>query len=198
MLGVILAGGENRRFGSEKALVRLGDKLLIERILDSLKTALDEVVIITNSPRIYEHLGCTLLCDEIPGKGCLGGLYTGLRYSRGGSIFAVACDMPFLNGEFIKYMVGRSEGYDVVIPRTEALQPMHAIYSANCLPHMEDLMRRGNLKILDFFHKVRMKEIGPQDVARFDRRGIMFYNINTPQDLVEAERLFAGSSPISP
>ena len=198
MLGVILAGGQNRRYGSEKAFIRLGDRPLIEGILDTMKAALEEVVIITNDAANYRHLECEVLEDEIPGNGCLGGLYTGLKRSPSGEIFLVACDMPFLKREFIEYMQTRTDGYDVVIPRTEVLQPMHAIYATGCLPHIEALMREGNLKILDFFDKVRLKEVGSEEVARFDPRGIMFFNINTPQDLEEAERLHSASSTLSP
>lgn len=191
MTGVVLAGGQSRRFGSDKSFIRLGGKYLIERTLDALKAVLEEVIIVTNSPDNYQHLSYKLVQDIIPGKGCLGGLYTGIRHSSDGSIFAVACDMPFLNKEFIEYMLAKSQGYDVVIPRTEALQPMHAVYSAGCLPHMEALMREGNLRILDFFPDVRLKEIGPEEVARFDAQSLMFYNINTPEDLKEAERLYS-------
>lgn len=197
MTGVIMAGGMNRRFGSDKAFIRLGGKYLIEHIIDALRGVFDEVVIVTNSTTKYQQLGCTLLQDIFPGKGCLGGLYTGLKHSRDGKVFAVACDMPFLNKEFVEYMLGPFQGYDIVIPRYDALQPMHAVYSAGCLPHMEELMREGNLKILDFFDKVRIKEIGPEEIARFEPQGLMFYNINTPEDLKEAEKLYSRMHPIS-
>jgi len=189
--GIILAGGQNRRFGSDKAFIRLGGRYLIERILDTLKGVFDEVIIVTNSLQNYQQLGCKLVQDIFPGKGCLGGLYTGMKHSSSGSIFAVACDMPFLNGEFVEYLCRQARGYDVVIPRTAALQPMHAVYSSGCLPHMEELMEQGNLKILDFFHQVRVKEIGPEEVSRFDSKGLMFYNINTPEDFEEAQRLYS-------
>ena len=201
MLGVIQAGGQNRRFGSDKAFIQWGEAYLIQRTIEILKSVLEEVVIITNDHSVrYRELGCTLLKDMIPGKGCLGGLYTGINHSRDGKIFTVACDMPFLDRAFIEYMVNLEDrdNYEVIIPRTEVLQPMHAMYSDGCIPHIEALMRQGNLKILDFFDSVKLKEISPEVIARFDPQGLIFYNINTPENLEQAKKLRPGSEPTLP
>jgi molybdopterin-guanine dinucleotide biosynthesis protein A len=98
--------------------------------------------------------------------------------------------MPFLNRALISHLVSLSPGYDIVIPRTEdGLQPLHAIYSQKCLPFMEDLLRKGNLKIIDFFHRVKKREVPTEEIIPFDPELASFGNINTPEDLARIEGL---------
>jgi molybdopterin-guanine dinucleotide biosynthesis protein A len=71
-----------------------------------------------------------------------------------------------------------------VIPRTDdGLQPLHAVYSRKCLPFMEDLLRSGNLKILDFFPRVKKREVLTEEIIPFDPQLVSFLNLNTPEDL---------------
>jgi molybdopterin-guanine dinucleotide biosynthesis protein A len=130
--------------------------------------------------------------DLYPGKGSLIGIYTGLVHSANFLNLAVACDMPFLNLDLLRYMVNISPGFDVVIPRIgDQMEPLHAVYSRNCLGPMEKLIKQGNLKVTGFFDSVKVKYIEKEELDRFDPERLSFFNINTEADLERARILAA-------
>jgi molybdopterin-guanine dinucleotide biosynthesis protein A len=170
--GVIQAGGKSTRMGgTPKALMTLGGRRIIERVLAALEPAVDEILVVTNAPELYAFLGLPMVADVLPDHGSLGGIYTGLRAATGQAALTVACDMPFLVPEVARLVVARAAQGDVVIPRVGAqLETMHALYAKTCLPPMEECLRAGRLKITGFFDRVRVVEISEQDVARWGPR----------------------------
>jgi len=189
--GILLAGGESRRMGGiNKALLKIGDHSIVELVSHVLQEIFSEVLVITNSPRDFEFLELPMFRDIIPGRGSLGGLYTGLKACAGDYAFLVACDMPFLSKEAIMYILERAQGYDVVVPRISGmLEPLHALYSQRCLPYIEELLAAEDLKIIDFFHKAKVLEVPGEDLQQFDPQLLFIMNINTPDDLNEAREL---------
>jgi molybdopterin-guanine dinucleotide biosynthesis protein A len=187
--GVIQAGGKSVRMGgAPKALMTLGGRRIIERVLAALAPAVDDVLIVTNTPALYAFLGLPMVSDVLPDHGSLGGIYTGLHAATGGAVLTVACDMPFLSTDVARLVVARVGEGDVVIPRVGAqLETMHALYAKTCLPHMEDCLRAGQLKIIGFFHRVRVVEVPERELARFGDPAVIFMNVNTPEDLARAE-----------
>jgi molybdenum cofactor guanylyltransferase len=192
MTGIILSGGSSRRMGENKAFLRVGGERMIDRTVRLFRTLFREVLIVTVNPLDYLDQEAAIVTDIIPGKGALGGLYTGLFYSGDEYAFAAACDMPFLNGAFIEYMVARATGYDIVVPSLpDGLQPLHAIYSRRLLPLIRARLDRNLLKIAGFYPGQRILTISPDTVHPFDPAGRMFLNINTPRDVMN---LPAGNS----
>jgi len=187
--GVIQAGGRSTRMGgSPKALMTLGGRRLIERVLAALSPVVDEVLVVTNTPALYAFLGLPMVSDVLPDHGSLGGIYTGLRAATGEAALTVACDMPFLTPEVARLVVARAGEGDVVIPRVGAqFETMHALYAKSCLPPMEACLRAGQLRIVGFFDRVRVVEIPEHEVARFGDPSVIFMNVNTPEDLARAE-----------
>lgn len=187
---IVLAGGEGKRLGTDKGLLRIGGRMLIEGIVEKMAQIGDEVIIVTNSPQKYGHLEVRLVGDIYPGKGALGGIYSGLRAARSEYGLVVACDMPFLDLRLLRYMILLSPGQDVVIPRIgELTEPLHAIYSKQCLPPIGRLLSAGSLKIIDFFPEVRVRYVEEQEIKLFDPQCLSFFNINTPADLEKARSL---------
>jgi molybdopterin-guanine dinucleotide biosynthesis protein A len=191
--GVIQAGGRSTRMGGEpKALLELGGKRIIERVVDVLGGVLDELLVVTNTPDRYAFLGLPMVADAFPDGGALGGIYTGLRAAGGDAAFTVACDMPFLHPAIVRMVVDRASEGDVVIPRTgEQLETMHAVYAKACLPPMETRLRAGRLKIIGFFPDVRVVELDAAPMARHRAPEIAFMNVNTPAELARARALVA-------
>ncbi len=182
--GIILAGGKNLRMGKNKALLEVNGERIIARTKKLFLELFDEVLLVTNSLLDYLDLNLRMVADLYAGKGALGGIYTGLFHASHSHAFVAACDMPFLNKDLIKHLIDLSPGYDIVIPKTEdGWQPLHAIYSQKCLPFMEDLIRKDNLKIIDFFHRVKKREVLTDEILPFDPNLASFLNINTPDDL---------------
>jgi molybdopterin-guanine dinucleotide biosynthesis protein A len=182
--GIILAGGKNLRMGQNKAFLEVQGERIIDRIKRIFVEIFEEVLLVTNSPADYLNLNLRTVTDLYRGKGSLGGIFTGLFHASFSHAFVVACDMPFIKPALISHLAGLSQGYDIVIPRTDdGLQPLHAVYSRKCLPFMEDLLRSGNLKILDFFPRVKKREVLTEEIIPFDPQLVSFLNLNTPEDL---------------
>ena len=191
--GIILAGGKNLRMGKNKAFLEINGRRLIDRTKDLFLEVFDEVLLVTNSPREYVDLNLRMVADLIPDKGSLGGIYTGLFHSSHARAFVAACDMPFLNRSLIQHLIQRAPNFDIVIPKTDdGFQPLHAVYSQNCLPFMEELLRQNNLKIIDFFRRVEVCEVPMEEILPLDPDLRAFLNINTPEDFREIERSFSG------
>jgi molybdopterin-guanine dinucleotide biosynthesis protein A len=181
--GVILAGGKSSRIGEDKAFLLLEGKPLIEIMLDKLKTLFKSLLIITNKPQVYKKYGIKTYKDIIAEHGPLGGIYTALTKSRSAHSFIVACDMPFLNPDFVRYMLRKIDGFDVVIPRYRGqLEPLCTVYSKNCIPSIENEISKKNLKIRSFFPNVKVKVISEAEILKFDSEGKLFVNINTLPD----------------
>jgi len=190
--GVVQAGGKSTRMGGQpKALMQLGGRSIVERVVAALTPAVDDVMVVTNTPELYAFLGLPMVADVYPDHGSLGGIYSGLR-AAGEIAFTVACDMPFLHPEIVRLVVGRAGEGDVVIPRVgKQLETMHAAYSQACLAPIEARLRAGRLKIVGFFDDVRVVEIGEAEVARFRDPTVAFMNVNTPDELERARALVA-------
>ena len=105
MTGIILAGGKSSRMGTNKAFLTVGGERLIDRTVRIFKDIFHEVILVTNTPFDYLDQDCTIATDIIKGKGALGGIYTGLFFASHDHSFVSACDMPFLDKSFIKYMI---------------------------------------------------------------------------------------------
>ena len=195
MTGVIQAGGKSTRMGGEpKALMRLGGRRIIERVLGAIEGAVDEVLVVTNTPELYAFLRLPMVPDAYPDGGSLGGIFTGLKAAAGEAAFTVACDMPFVDPAVVRVVVSRAGEGDVVIPRVgDQLETMHAVYTKACLPPMEERLRAGQLKIVGFFDRVRVVEIPAGEIAAHGDPGVVFMNVNTPEELARA-RALAGES----
>jgi molybdopterin-guanine dinucleotide biosynthesis protein A len=179
--GVILAGGESRRMGRPKALLPIGDSTLIEAVLARLREACPEILIVTNTPELYRHLGIRLVPDALPGRQSLVGIFTGVLHV-GGPTFVCACDMPFLNPSLVRYLGSLAEGVDVVIPRNGGdYEPLHAVYTPACLePIRRGIARRG--RNTGFLPEVRVRTVEVEELRRFDPDLRSFVNVNTPKD----------------
>ena len=191
--GVIQAGGRSVRMGGRpKALIDLSGRPIIERVVAALSPAVDDMLIVTNTPELYEFLGLAMVEDVYPDHGSLGGIYSGLKAAAGGAALTVACDMPFLHPGVVQLVADRAGEGDVVIPRVGSqLETMHAAYAKACLPHIEERLIAGRLKIVEFFERVRVVEITEEDVARFRDPHVAFMNVNTPEELERARALAA-------
>ncbi len=194
--GVIQAGGRSTRMGGEpKALMDLGGKRIIGRIVDVLGSVLSDLLIVTNTPELYTFLGLPMVPDVFPDHGSLGGIYSGLKAANGEAAFTVACDMPFLKPEVVKLVVSRAGEADVVIPKVgNQHETLHALYAKTCLPHMEAVLQAKRFKVVGFFPHVKVLEIPEAEIARIADPSICFMNVNTPDELARARAILDSSS----
>ena len=114
---VILAGGESRRMGRDKAFLDLGGAPLVTRVIERVAPLCTEVILVANNASAYAPFGYPVVPDVYPGKGSLGGIFSGLQAAHEQYALAVACDMPLLNPELLSYLISLAPSFDVVIPR---------------------------------------------------------------------------------
>ena len=181
--------------GEDKRFLYVGERNLLERSCAVLREVFERVciVIAQDSPMLDAEV--PVMRDLLPGCGSLGGLFTGLQRATTPHVFLAACDMPFLNPEVIRYMVGRKDEADIVIGRWETrLHPTHAVYSQKCLGVMEAMIQGRDLRIqgLVAHASLRVHVIGENEVRQIDHDGRSFLNINTPSDLNKARSLGIG------
>jgi molybdopterin-guanine dinucleotide biosynthesis protein A len=190
---VVLAGGKGKRFGRDKLSEIIGGRTLLCRVVDTLGGMTGETLIVIGQGQPGPSLPegpARVTVDLYPEKSALGGIYTGLVVSRSLYSLVVAADMPFLNTALLRYMVSLAAGFDVVIPRVDgALEPLHAVYSKNCLDPMRRQIERGELKIRDALGLLKVRYVEKEEVERFDPDQMSFFNINTMADLNRARTL---------
>lgn len=202
--GVVLAGGDSRRMGENKAFLQVGGRRLIDRVLAAVKAVTDDVVIVTNTPEDYAGVGARRVRDKYPGTGALGGMYTGLRAAERPYCVVVACDMPFLNVDLLRYLFSYVDGYDAVIPyvgegeppagtdataKARDLHPLHAVYSKRCLAPIRRAIERDDLRTIAFLPEVDVCFVGRREIDPFDPQCLSFFNANTPEELRQAREL---------
>ena len=192
----IIAGGQSRRMGRDKAFVDLGGKPLIEHVIErSAELGLAETILITNKPAQHAHLGLPMYRDILPDKGSLGGIYTALVQAQNPDVLVLACDMPFVNTDLLRYMVGQiCADTDIVVPTVDGYpQGLHAIYKRTCIEPIAEQLAADRLKIIRFYDRMRVRYLDESDYAAFDPQGRSFANLNTPEELAEAERLLSAT-----
>lgn len=189
---MILAGGRSSRMGRDKAFLPLDGRPLIERVLERVAPLSDDLLLVVRQPESFRHLPCRVVEDRPGPRGVLTGLYSGLQAARHEWALAVACDMPFLNPRLIRYMAMLTAGHDVVVPQMgQFWEPLHAFYRRTCLAPMEELLRRGEQKIIAFFPQVRVRVVEEKDLDLLDPERLSFRNVNTPEDWEAIQRLYA-------
>ena len=192
--------------GEDKALKTFLGHPLIQRVIDRLSPIADEVIVTTNRPADYSFLNVPLISDLKPGRGALGGLYTAIASASHPFVAVVACDMPFASAAFFEaatqLMV--QEGADVAIARetsqaepvgkSQGYEPLHAVYRREtCLSAIEAAIAADQWKVIAWFPQVKVRVLTSDEVKRYDPTGLAFWNVNTPEEFKEAEKIARAS-----
>lgn len=180
---IVLAGGNSTRMGQNKALLKFGSKTLVELVVNKLRNLFAEIIIVTNYAESYPMLKSVRFekdCINTPVKNSLVGIYTGLLKSTNEYAFVVACDMPFLNEDLIKYMLAKLDKQDICVPYLqEHYQPLHAVYNKTCLEPIKNLLEIGDYKIINFYGDVNVVRIYEDEIIKIDPDLKSFMNVNT-------------------
>lgn len=195
---IVLAGGEGSRLKRDKIFETVGNRSLLERVVSVISSFNNDIIIVTSKgqsfPQLAGHPMLRIVTDIYPGRGVLGGLYTGLVTSNSLYNLIVASDMPFLNQALLRYMTKLVSGFDAVIPRLgNMVEPLHAVYSKSCMPPMEWLLKQGNLKTSNILPLIRVRYVEAQEIDRFDLKHLSLFNVNTESDLEKARELASGN-----
>jgi molybdopterin-guanine dinucleotide biosynthesis protein A len=189
--GVILAGGQATRYGGRaKGLERVGGRRIIDRVADALRAVSDDLLLIANDAAAAQWLpGVRTASDVRPGLGSLGGIYSAL-VRAGTPVLVLAWDMPFVPVGLLSALRHfGEEGRPFAVPTSgsrRGVEPLCAYYGLECARAIERRLDAGDLRVVSFFDEVA--EGARVDARAFGDPALMFMNVNTPDDLLLAER----------
>jgi len=187
--GIILSGGKSSRMGSDKGLLRLNEKSLIQYSIDALKEFCDKILICANKSG-YESFGYPILKDIYPDLGPIGGLYTGLSGSDTESNFILSCDMPFINPQTIIHLLSKRDERLASIPihSKKLIEPLCAGYSKTIIPELKKQIRIRDFKLMNLLKKVDVSWVKIDSGLEFYHPDL-FFNVNDQDSLEIAESI---------
>lgn len=186
----ILAGGESRRMGRDKALEPLAGRPVIGHVIGALEPLAKDVFIVANDYAAYGGFGLPVRADHYDFRASLVGVYSALASAAEDHCFVTACDLPFADPALVQYMSGLAAGYDAVVPVSHrGREPLHAFYSKSCMETMRAGIEGGDLAIRHALDKLKVREVTTEEMESVCNPAIVFLNINSPEDLKAAERL---------
>lgn len=184
----ILAGGQSRRMGTDKSLLKLNEKPLLAHVVERLTPLALPIMLVTNTPQHHAAFGLPMVSDVYPQRGSLGGLYTALHYSPAEYTLCVACDMPFLNVDLLRYLLTLCGDADAVVPHINgAYESLHAVYRRTSATLMQQQIEQQQLRIQHLYAHLRIRAVTADEVARFDPDYHSFTNLNTPDEAALAQ-----------
>jgi molybdopterin-guanine dinucleotide biosynthesis protein A len=204
----LLAGGKSSRMGRDKALLQISGAPMIRRTADLLTALVTKTTLVisanqsdnsddTHDTNRYSNFGLSMLTDSWPSAGPLGGIATALANAQSKWCLILACDMPFLTKEWLRFLLGQLEQteteapsqIDVIIPETlRGLEPLCAVYRTSCASILSATLDRGVRKVTNAIADLNLHRVAENEWRQFSPDGNLFGNLNTWQDYLEAQR----------
>ena len=191
ILGVVLAGGKSKRFGEDKSTIKLNDKTLIEHTLDKIKSKLNKIIIVSNDKVLKNYI---TINDCIDGQlGPLVGVLSAMKWIKDNNysynwIITFPCDTPFFNISIIDKFIEVSKLNDSLLYFAKSKEKRHNIFGLWSLKLIEtlemDIVKNNHRKVEKWANKIGVKTIN----ISYDNID-PFFNINTKEDLAEAEKI---------
>jgi molybdopterin-guanine dinucleotide biosynthesis protein A len=183
--GVIVAGGRASRMGGrDKAFAAIEGQPIAVRTVRLFQEVFPQVIVATNRPERFARLGVETVTDRHPGCGPLAGIHAAMLASRHPWVFVVACDMPGLDAEVIRWMLARPRTADAVVPRwDDDVEPLHALYAVHTLPQVERCLATGRHALREFLPAVRVDYVEERELRALRGAARSLLNVNTPEEL---------------
>jgi molybdopterin-guanine dinucleotide biosynthesis protein A len=201
--GFIQAGGRSSRMGTDKAWLEIENRPMIERLLAQARPAVNSLSIIVNAtnPHLqrYESLAesydAKVIHDLHDHRGPLGGIGTALAYCKNDryqSALILACDMPFITTEFLAFLIDlhQHEANQLTLPvdQQERLQPLAGVYSAACLPAVEQMLNADDLRVDNLCRRVQTRRVTFGEFASLTNAERLFVNVNSIEEYISIRR----------
>jgi molybdopterin-guanine dinucleotide biosynthesis protein A len=184
VVGFVVAGGQSRRMGRDKALLPWGDGTLLEHAIERLRTVTADVRILCGPDARYESHGLPLIPDAVAGHGALGGVFTGLLALAPSSLgLFLAVDLPAVPAALLEALVAAAPGFDAVVPVwPRGAEPLCAVYSESCREPIRRRLAAGEARMTSFWPELRVLQWGSAEIGRFGEPADLFANLNRPED----------------
>lgn len=183
---VILAGGKSTRMGFDKQLLKINERRLIDSLRKKLKTEFNEIIVVTNKSEYYIGLTDKITKDKIPNKGPLSGIHAGLVEASSKYVYFVACDMPNIDLDYIRFMKKKLENVDVkacVTKFGEWIEPFNAFYSKDMIEDIEEHLLQEKKSVNSLIRKLPICYIEEEEARKFSPNWDIFLNLNTKEEL---------------
>jgi len=193
--GAVLAGGAASRFrGRPKGLERVGGQRILDYVVSNLRQATGELPLLVANAADAEtwYPGLTVVRDVLPQRGSLGGIYTAVTVTQG-PVLLVAWDMPFVPVPLLQALIEGSNGYDAFLPESggkRGVEPLCAVYGPACGPAIRERLEQEDYRAIGFHDAVRVGTLALEEVGRYGDPTLLFYNVNTAEELAEAEAMW--------
>lgn len=193
--GAVLAGGAASRFGGRpKGLERVGGRRMLDYVVSNLRDATGELpFLVANAPDADTwHPGLQVVRDVLPQRGSLGGIYTAVTTAQE-PVLLVAWDMPFVPVPLLQALIEGLNGYDAFLPESGGkrdVEPLCGVYGPACGPAIRERLEQEDYRAIGFHDAVRVGRMPLAEVSRHGDPALLFYNVNTAEELAEAEAMW--------
>ena len=174
--GIVLAGGKSSRMGTDKGLIRLNGKPMVQHVLDPMARVCHRILVVSSNP-MYGMFGFELVKDEAPDFGPVMGILSGLRQSKTERNLVLSCDTPFITFDLLKQLVLLSDAADVVAASSEkGIHPLIAVYNKSCIPTFEKAVAEDEHRLRTVLESLKVEELNVENEE-------LIRNVNTQADL---------------
>jgi molybdopterin-guanine dinucleotide biosynthesis protein A len=185
---LILAGGDSSRMGQDKANLILDDATLLQRATATLQKVFPKVIVSVRESRA--EVALPQVCDAEADGGPLSGLVAGLAQVESPWMFALACDMPFIQPAVIERMAELRGEYQAVVPLIGGHpQPLFTFYTKAALDIMREMQAAGEKRVRAVLLQLDVRYVNEAELRDFDPQFRSFFDLDTPQDLKAAQEL---------
>lgn len=193
VISAILAGGKSTRMGRDKATLVLDSEPMIQKVYGVVRKVFDNIIVVSSDHDVLPGMDIPIIRDVVAVQSPLAGIVSALIHTGADYVFVLACDMPFLSVEAMRYMLDNVNGEDIIIPATEkGYEPLHALYGRSCISYMltciergVTCIERGGHRIADIFPYLTIKVV--KGAPLFFCNGVsVFTNINTKEEFEKA------------
>ena len=193
--GIILCGGKSSRMQTNKALLKLGDKSVIEIVLGEMKKVFDEVILSTNECDDFSFLNINIVNDIQLNRGPLSGIYSALKKSNTAKNFITTCDLPLINHKVIEYISAIESGKEIIIPVINGIpEKLFGIYNKSVIEKIEEIFGLSETdktvkdSVYDLHQRVSVELVEIENLDFYN--GNMFLNMNTPDDYKSIKNIY--------
>ena len=179
----ILAGGQSRRFGSDKLLEPINSKRTIDYVVASAKKVFPKVYVVAKNKRKFGNLGVPIVEDLMHDQTPLVGIYTALELSSGERVAILSGDMPLMKPEVLRLLKERAREPVTVFRIGGKVYPLVGVYSSSLKDELLEFLKEGKRRVMDFLGRVGCSYIEEDEVKGVDPEFSSFVNMNTREDL---------------
>ena len=189
---IILAGGKSSRMKYNKEYIKINNRYLVHILIDTLSILFHEIIVVSDNINHYKEFNVKVVSDILKGSTPIIGLHSGLVNSTNNYNYVIACDMPNINLEYIKYLqsiIIDKEAY--VTKQNSFIEPFNAIYSKSIIPTIDAFISKENYGFQRLVKSLNTHYITESKASQYNTDGNMFLNINSETDLLDRNNEFA-------